>query len=539
MKYLHTVSERVSWLDHRVLPEVRAMLAAMMSRVPQGGIEARYLEVVENIKSGTPWLSGMTTEEAEEYLANYLEVRHNVDDEIDGRTVYDEEVEHRLHPVIQRFFDKFVGEYGHGSIKELTGSPTVFIEHISWWFAYLTFDNPLVRGQEMSTRAVWREHWPMAEDSVEVDQDGCVDLDKELMVYHRLGLEIAKHEIEWWKDELRKPCAGCGGNGSWYEVGAVDSTPCPRCNGTGKKYPWMNDPQPFRPAFDRARWALPGTIETGVSHCADIRTMGRVIQQMEDVATASGHQQALDLLEEVKQAYREALPGMAGMWHREALHDADTTTKARRLPDHINQLGKNGEPVSSANKGQAYASLHMNWQEDYHRMTAVRPRASRHEYVDPFFNRLATVRTTFRCSLAAARDWHRHRSMMPWQIRVVREDGRLVLDQHYEPKSDFAKANFEKYMKLADMLHHKYLEEGNQWMAMLCLPLGARVSMAGGGGLQHALYMLELRGWVAGGNFEYQEQARDAMANLLPVLRSQFGDALYDTLGLSLPMERE
>jgi len=48
-QYLHRVSYHVSWLDHRVLPEVRAMLTAMMSRVPLGGIAARYREVVEKI----------------------------------------------------------------------------------------------------------------------------------------------------------------------------------------------------------------------------------------------------------------------------------------------------------------------------------------------------------------------------------------------------------------------------------------------------------------------------------------------------------
>ena len=49
LAFLNRVGHHVCWLDHRVLPEVRAMLAAMMSRVPLGGVETRYREVVAKI----------------------------------------------------------------------------------------------------------------------------------------------------------------------------------------------------------------------------------------------------------------------------------------------------------------------------------------------------------------------------------------------------------------------------------------------------------------------------------------------------------
>jgi hypothetical protein len=537
------------------------MFSAMMSRVPMGGIEARYCEVVDKIARGTaPSSAGLNgahplyhenrecwvSSKAENGRVELVYVDGGKNQEVHSNalsihpTIAEEHLctytARKLHPVIQEFFDLHVGKYGHSSPKELTGRPVVFIEHISWWFAYLSFDNPLVRGQEMSTRAIWRKEWPMAGDAPD---------DTRLDEIHRLGLEIAWHEVEAWKAERHKH---------------ADS-----------------DPQSaFRFAFDKARWALPGSIETGVAHCADIRTMGRVIQVMEDLAIASGgHRWTTEILEEVKEAYRQALPGMAGMWHREAVHDGEKAATAHeRLPGNIHF------PSGSNRYAEDSRDVHalIQWlgnAADLERAN-VKIRKTRHEYLDPYFNNACVTRLDIRCSLAAARDWHRHRPMMPWQLRVVRnrcltvqgtmlesgksckiyarpgdygweddgeiigagssaqwrvrartdtsekhpnkgfettEDakfgwGPLIVDPHYTPISDFGRDNVDRYLQLCTELHDEYMSEGNQWDAMLCLPLGTRVHMSGGGGLQHTTYMAELRGYVAGANWEYKEQAR-------------------------------
>ena len=49
MKYLHEPTPGTLVLDHRLTPEVRAMLAAMVSRSPVGGMKQRYVEVVEAV----------------------------------------------------------------------------------------------------------------------------------------------------------------------------------------------------------------------------------------------------------------------------------------------------------------------------------------------------------------------------------------------------------------------------------------------------------------------------------------------------------
>ena len=105
MKYLKKSAEGVYVLSHHLTPEVSAMFAAMSSRMPAGGIEARYMQIVEAIKPdlwnecppkerGRP--DAYWVEKAEDCLCEYP-----------------------LHPKVQEFFDQFVLKYGHSSILEL------------------------------------------------------------------------------------------------------------------------------------------------------------------------------------------------------------------------------------------------------------------------------------------------------------------------------------------------------------------------------------------------------------------------------------
>lgn len=48
-KYLHETAPGMYYLDHRLVPEVRGMLAAMVSRAPIGGVKARYAQMVDSV----------------------------------------------------------------------------------------------------------------------------------------------------------------------------------------------------------------------------------------------------------------------------------------------------------------------------------------------------------------------------------------------------------------------------------------------------------------------------------------------------------
>ena len=49
MKYLYKTGTSTWHLDHRLTPEVRAMLVSMTSRTPLGGMQQRYAELVEAV----------------------------------------------------------------------------------------------------------------------------------------------------------------------------------------------------------------------------------------------------------------------------------------------------------------------------------------------------------------------------------------------------------------------------------------------------------------------------------------------------------
>jgi hypothetical protein len=148
------------------------------------------------------------------------------------------------------------------------------------------------------------------------------------------------------------------------------------------------------------------------------------------------------------------------------------------------------------------------------------------------------VDITFRCSLAVSRDWHRHRTMYPWSLDIVRENGgEINLHRAYEPKSDLGKAKFTELMVKSTDAFDYFMGRGDQMRAMLCLPLGTEVMMTGQGGLRDVVYMLELRRDAHGANFEYQAQAADAMEQLTEQLTgSEFYGGSPIGIDIRVPM---
>jgi hypothetical protein len=105
---------------------------------------------------------------------------------------------------------------------------------------------------------------------------------------------------------------------------------------------------------------------------------------------------------------------------------------------------------------------------------------------------------------------------------------RLVggLDPHYTPMSVFAKKHTEGLLERSVEVH-KRLRAINPIYAACALPLGTRVEMSASGGLRDVLYMLELRSGTHGANFEYKDQAEQALDQLKSLLleetRSLYG----------------
>ncbi len=494
MKYLHTPSPGTIVLDHRLTPEVRAMLVAMVSRSPVGGMKQRYTEVVEAVAESLwntvnprhPWVDMVKwaaqprdafevlfRDEDEPFLnvtrwsltADIARYKERAEDAL---TVYP------LHQKVQGFFDQFVGQYGHSSPMELTGSPTVGIEGMSWFTAWLLFDSPLVAGQEFSTRAVRRTDWPMAlECAPAIERE--VPEHPALAGLHQEWLEVYEAEIAWWAEHLTDP--------------------------TNRAALGIADKEPFRPALDRARWALPGTFATGAAFASHLRDRARTIRDAQHVN--QGPVGPSVVWSNIQAAYRAAAPGIAQYGLREAVIEGE-----RELPGHLASILR---PCAGA-KHRSGVDVDLRvceWKED----DIVEPytRTRERSYADPWFNRQVRVRVNIECSLAVARDWHRHRTLYPWHFGVVVHDENISLDRRYAPKSAKGIARTPDLLRQSHALYRQFLANGDVERAALALPMGTRVVVSGAGGLRDVLYTLELRAHAHGANFEYKQQSEAAL----------------------------
>lgn len=495
MKYLHETSPGIFHLDHRLTPEVRAMLAAMVSRAPVGGIRQRYTEIVDAVAAAL-W---------DEYHRHGWKDLPNQVVELWRDRAEDALTSYPLPAKVQGFFDEFVGHYGHASVLELTGSPTIVTEGVSWFTAWLLFDSPLATVQEFSTRAVQRADWPMARECattieerrsvtpvyaadgsirklipgpIEREVQGHPDLDD----LHRGWLEVYDAEVAWWREYLSVP-----DNRASLGIG---------------------DKEPFRPALDRARWALPGTYATGAAFASHVRERARALR---DARHVNGPAAPTDVWGDIEAAYHAASPGLAQYGLREAV-----AGQGHDLPGHLAAIL---EPVAGARhpSGVDVSLRTLDWPTDSESPVAPYARTRDRSYVDPWFNRQVRVRIDIECSLAVARDWHRHRPMYPWHLGVVLHESEISIDRRYAPRSEVGILRTPELLRQSGALYRSFLSAGDRERAALALPLGTRVKVSGAGGLRDVVYMLELRAHAHGANFEYRGQAEAALY-LLDVL---------------------
>lgn len=452
--YLHEVQDRIFHLDHRLRPEVRAMLCAMASRLPVGGVRKRYRDLVDSIAEGTQALSDKGVHSLEHILT------------LPGP----------LPPSVQEFFDKFVGDYGHSSILELTGDPAIFVEDCSWYAAWLAFDSPLCAGQEMSTRAIRRRDWPMAREieALKLEPDNH-ELYEAIAENHSLWLAVFENEVDAWKERFSDPNV--------------------------RELHGISDNEPFRPAFDRARWALPGSIATAFSQTSGLRERARAIHMGLAVAASEGTQGATKLWQDIYRAYELALPGLKGMGLSSAVYAQEGLPA---LPQHLchTPICPGPDEVRVRLRGNTSRIINMM---DPHPRTAK-------TYADPMLNRLLAD-FSVRCSIAVARDWHRHRTMMPWELRPHVLGPFVRLHPRYESLT-LVPHSLEALLRETKSLYNQVMIELGSYMAMLVLPFGTSCSLHGCGGLRDFMYTMELRSKAHGTNFEYRAQAQDALGQL-------------------------
>lgn len=550
-KYLRSVvpSCDVLYLTHNVLPTVRAMFASFMSRVPAGGIQAKYREVLEKIANNLTLEDALNIAKEDEHCVWYRgDVYHIAQlgghgkgyaylhtgdvsnsgflraplSELYISTELAEEklTQHPLPAVVVDFIEKYIGEYGHSSPIELTGDPCVFVENVSPETCYWLFDSALVQGQETSTRAVTRKDWPMCREAAE---------NADLQGLHNRWLRLYVEEVAAWKLEFRTNpaaypdvmifCEDCEDN-RMSSAGPCGNRGC----FDGYRF---KDTDGFRPAFDRSRWALPGTIATGMSMCSHLRDRARALKTLEAIATRYGSTELLRVVEDIRATYRASMPYLSKYGLRESVYEDE---KQSALPHHIEKAFTNhkytGKVIESEERPETSLMVHNSdltyWSDVIGSPVKVDTfiddlpgRDKNRTYLDPSYN-VIRVDLEIHCSWAVARDWHRHRTAYPWVRLFDRLDCRascehpalfLTICNQYTPMSDYGDDKLPALLLDTASTIYELKASGHEYEAALAHPLGAAVTMGANMGLRDAVYMLELRYFTKGANFEYKKQA--------------------------------
>tara|TARA_Y100000310_G_scaffold342380_1_gene445412 strand:+ start:755 stop:2104 length:1350 start_codon:yes stop_codon:yes gene_type:complete len=249
--------------------------------------------------------------------------------------------------------------------------------------------------------------------------------------------------------------------------------------------------------FDEVRWALPGSIRAGVTMQTQARN---AIMHLRDI-------QGLlpDLADRFLKGYAACAPTVTKHYAKGPKNPPSIWTKGTLCKNHPLNL----DLASSISVTDEFRVM-SNQMAPYISEWPDRP-APRH-YADPIWERFPRFGVGIFCSVAVARDWHRHRPIMPWTIEPVVSGGSLVPMAGYPGmaawlETDEGKALWADTSKVFLDWSEKHAGTTDWWQGLHALPFGAMVHIKAVGTLPKILYMLELRATTRGANFEYKAQA--------------------------------
>ena len=359
---------------------------------------------------------------------------------------------------ISRFLEQNSKQYGHASIADMA-NVGIFLRGFSDAMScMLLCDYPLFQGQICSIRAI-----DTTQFSEEPGYD-CINCDLE--GYHKPMINIFK--------TLKEDISGKG----------------------------------FK--FDRIRWALPGSIQSGCSHTSTARSFIRHMEQLKglnDEGVTKVANRYLDLV------IKDCCPVIIDGIYRQREPIDNMFINIVKMPHQ--RLIRNWVKLTIPSSFQ-----------DEELFSKLPSRCRTKTMIDPSYNSLGLIKVEMTGTISVMRDLRRHRACYPMKLElcVSQETGQPEIGdqdrQHrfreYEDRVRLILKNQYKNFNssLAQSTHGK-LPTSSLWH----FPLGTSVKMTFFAPLDKLIYLMELRRDSAGVDESYKELAikiHDQLIDTLP-----------------------
>ncbi len=261
--------------------------------------------------------------------------------------------------------------------------------------------------------------------------------------------------------------------------------------------------------FDHVRWGLPGSIRAGVTMQTQARNAIMHLRDIQGLLPA--------LAEDYLKGYAACAPTVTKHYAKGPKTPPSMWTKGALAPGI--EIDGELDLASSISVLDEFECIHPNMA-----LCADWPdRPGPRHYADPIWERFPRISVEIDCSVAVARDWHRHRPVMPWTIEPVITDGALTPAPWYPGMADWletdeGKALWADTSKTFLDWHEQHKGTTHWWLGLHALPFGALVKIKAVGTLPKILYMLELRATTRGANFEYKAQAISGLRQFAHIL---------------------
>ncbi|HCB63804.1 MAG TPA: hypothetical protein DEP20_00325 [Fusobacteria bacterium] len=257
--------------------------------------------------------------------------------------------------------------------------------------------------------------------------------------------------------------------------------------------------------FDNIRWAMPGTSRLGVTFMMNARAGMRHLERLESIPFMG------ECVDNFMLGVRSSAPFVFESLRKQArrAHSRWLDIKEVEVDKKDLDFSNSIEIIPPSDLEEKIAALeHI-------------PARAEKDYLDPAFKELGIFKLNIKCSIAAARDWHRHRPAMPWKINFVTSNGLPFVAPWYNLEGYDSEVN--KAIN-RDFSSASRVDDKNIMQKLYSLPYGAVVSIDGLVALPELLYMLELRCSAGGSNFEYAGHAKEGLKKLASILGKSFSE---------------